>query len=102
MMLNYPVRRASLSSAFYVNPVGRPISGERGQIRDIEKNAGFNYGSVKIIPSSRSVSYPVIAGLKSVGLKTPGWPRGRRRVFFIPIISILFMMGHIFIRRGVS
>jgi hypothetical protein len=78
------------------------MSGERGQIRDIEKNAGFNYGSVKIIPSSRSVSYPVIAGLKSVGLKTSGWPRRRSRVIIIPIISILFMTGRIFIRRGVS
>jgi len=95
------VKRAKTNNDFYVNYVINLMSGRKKQINTIAKNIGSNYGLMRAIPYDRSAIFLGIANQSYTVSKTTGLSLNRKRISTSLSANILFMMGRIFIKKGV-
>jgi len=95
------VRRIKTNNAFYVNRAASLISGRKKQINTIAKNIGLSYGLMRAILSDSSAIFLVIANQNYTASRTTGLSLNRKRISTSLIANILFMMGRIFIKKGV-
>lgn len=95
------VRRINTNNAFYVNRVASLISGRKKQINTIAKNIGSSYGLMRAILYDSSAIFLGIANQNYTVLRTTGLGLNQKRILTSLIANILFMMGRIFIKKGV-
>jgi len=95
------VEHIKTNNAFYVNRVASLISGRKKQINIIAKNIGLSYGLMRAILYDSSAIFPVIANQSYTVSRTTGLSLNQKRLLIFLSANILFMMEHIFTRRGV-
>ena len=100
-MSNYTGRRAKINSVLDVIHVKKRISGRKKQINTIAKNIGSSYGLMRAILYDSSAIFLGIANQNYTVSKTTGLSLNRKRISTSLSANILFMMGRIFIKKGV-